>query len=256
MKLIFFVLLALNVVVLALFQFGGTRAGETMKGHESFQPEKVKLISEAELKAMKASEPKIPALPPVDAAVLPDEKLKPAGDVVKEVVKAHKPDKPVPQPVAAAPQRCAEWSNIAVSDLGRAKLALQQLKLWEKTSARKVEKSTGYWVYVPPRRSMADAQKKVEELKRLGVTDVFVLQESTPYKYAISLGVFSTEEAAVKYLAQLREKGVRSAESGARRRETDASVLTLKNLEPAMLAGVTKLQQDFAGSEIRTTDCR
>ncbi|MFA7242863.1 MAG: SPOR domain-containing protein [Sulfuricellaceae bacterium] len=256
MKLIFFVLLALNVVVLTLFQFGGTRNGEAMKGHESFQAEKVKLISEAELQAMKAPEPNIPAVQSAVAAALPDEKPKPTGDVVVAAGKARKPEKPAPPPTAAAPLRCAEWSGIAAGDMARAKQVLQQLKLWEKASARKLEKATGYWVFVPPRKSAADAQKKVDELKRLGVADTYVLQENTPFKYAISLGVFSTEDAAAKYLAQLKEKGVRSAESGARRRETDASVFTFKNLEAKMLADVTKLQQEFPGSETRTTDCR
>jgi len=222
MKAIFFVLLAVNVVVLTLFQFGGTRGGEPMKGHEPFQPEKVKLVSEAEMKSRKTPEP----------------------------------EKPVSPPVAVAPPQCLEWSAIAESDLGRAKLALQQLKLWEKTSVQKIEKATGYWVFVPPRKSLADAQKKVEELKHLGVTEMFILQDATQWRYAISLGVFSTEEAAVKYLAQLKEKGVRSAEAGPRNRKTDASVFNLKNLESAMADGVTKLRQEFPGSEVKTVDCR
>lgn len=222
MKVIFFVLLAVNVVVLALFQFAGTRGGEPMKGHEPFQSEKVKLVSETEMKARKAPEPEKPASPPV----------------------------------AVAPPQCLEWGAIAEGDMGRAKLALQQLKLWEKTSVKKIEKATGYWVYVPPRRSLADAQKKVDELRRLGVTEMFILQDSSPWRHAISLGVFSTEEAAVKYLAQLREKGVRSAEAGPRNRKTDASVFNLNNLESAMAENVAKLQPEFPGSEINKVDCR
>lgn len=220
MKTIFFALLALNMGVFALFQLSGMRGSEPMKGHEPFQAEMVKLVSEAEIKARKAPEPEKTALPPV----------------------------------AAAP-RCLEWGAIAGGDLGRVKLALQKLKLWDKTSARKLEKVTGYWVYVPTRNSLAEAQKKTEELKRLGIKDVFVLQENTSWRYAISLGVFSTEEAAAKYLAQLQEKGVRSAVAGPRNRETDATVLTLKNLEPAMADALAKLGQEFPGSEIKTVDC-
>lgn len=220
MKMTFFVLLAVNMVLFALFQLGGTRSGEPMKGHESFQAEKIRLVSEAAIKARKE---------PETEAALP--------------------------PVAAAPLQCLEWGAIAGGELGRAKLALQQLKLWEKASMRKMEKATGYWVFVPPRKSLAEAQKKVEELKRFGITEIFILLESTPWRYAVSLGVFSTEEAAVKYLAQLREKGVRSAESAPRNRETDASIFMLKNLESGLVAAAAKLKPDFPGSEIKIVDC-
>lgn len=255
MKLIFFVLLALNLMALALYQWGGAaRTGETMKGHESFQAEKVKLISEAEWKALKAAEPKIPELPPVVATAPAEEKVQTPAEVAPPAVKVRKPEKPVPPPVALL--RCAEWSGIAPNDMGRAKAALHYLKLWEKASVRKMDKASGFWVFVPPRKSSAETQKKVEELKRLGVTDIFVQPENSPLKYAISLGVFSTEEAASKYLAILREKGVKSAEVGARRRETDASVITFKHLEPPMLAEVAKLQREYSGSEFRTMECR
>lgn len=221
MRMTFFVLLALNLAMLALFQPTGTRGGEPMKGHEPFQPEKVKLVSEAEMEARKTPEPEKTALPP-----------------------------------AATALQCLEWGAIAGGDMSRAKLALQKLKLWEKAGVRKQEKAAGYWVYMPPSKSLADAQKKMEELKRLSITEIFVLQENTPWRYAISLGVFSTEEAAVKYLAQLREKGVRSAQTGPRNRETDASVFTLKNLEPALARDAAKLRQAFPGSEVKAVNCR
>lgn len=222
MKTIFFVLLAVNVVVLALFQLGGMRGGEPMKGHEPLQSEKVKLVSEVEMNARQPPEP----------------------------------EKTAPPPVADAPPQCLEWGTIAENDLGRAKLALQRVKLWEKASIQKIEKATGYWVFVPPRKSLADAQKKVEELKHLGVTEMFILQDGTQWRYAISLGVFSTDEAAAKYLAQLKEKGVRSAEAGPRNRKTDASVFNLKNLDAAMADDVARLRQEFPGSGIKTVDCR
>lgn len=274
----FFILLALNVMMLALSQWGGgTHGGEPMKGHEPYRPEAVKLISEAELKAMKVSEPQIAALPPVVSAVSvappipssekPNDIEKDAGkppkpapphllnDAEKDAGKPPKPEKPVPQQAVTALVRCVEWGGIAVGDMERAKLILQQLKLWEKASVHKIEKATGYWVFIPPRKSLVDAQKKVEELKRMGITETFIRQDGTALKYAISLGVFSTEEAAIKYLAQLREKGVRSAESGPRKRETDISVFTFKN-DDALASDSVKLKKEFPGSEIKMMDCR
>jgi len=225
MKVLFFVLLAANVVALVLFQFPGGRSGEPMKGHEPFQAEKIKLISPIELQARKAPAPE------------PEKNTTLSTDAV-------------------VPLQCLEWGAVAAADAERARLTLQKLKIWDKASSRKIEKTSGFWVYVPPRKSLAEAQKKVDELKTLGVKESFVLQEKTPWRYAISLGIFSTGEAAEKFLAQLREKGVRSAITGPRNREMEAMVFTLKNLDPTMVTEVTKLKTAFAGSDVTTIDCR
>lgn len=224
MKTIFFVLLAANIVALVLFQPAGGRGGEPAKGHESYRAEKIKLISEAELNSKK---------PPVP-----------------------EPEK-IPQPEQAAVQlQCLEWGTVAAADAERAKAALQKLQAWDKATARKLEKTSGFWVYIPPRKALAEAQKKVEELKSLGVQDSFILQDNNSWRYAISLGVFSGSEAAAKYLAQLREKGVRSAVTGPRNRETEGEVYAFKDLDPSQAAEVAKLKPGFPGSDVKTVDCR
>lgn len=225
MKVLFFVLLAANIVALALFQFTGGRSGEPMKGHEPFQAEKIKLLSQSELQARKT---------PVQQ---PEKTATPSSDTIVSM-------------------QCMEWGAVAVADTERAKSALQKLNIWDKAQMRKMEKTSGFWVYVPPRKTLADAQRKVIELKALGVQEIFVLQDHTPWKYAISLGVFSTGDAAEKYLAKLREKGVRSAITGSRNREVEALVFTINNLDPALAAEVGKLKASFAGSDIKTIDCR
>ena len=67
-------------------------------------------------------------------------------------------------------------------------------------------------------------------------------------KYAISLGIFSTVEAAAKYLEQLREKGVRSAVSGPRTQEIDAIAFQIKDVGDSHDRALTKLKLDFPGS--------
>jgi len=224
MKAFFFVLLAANIVALVLFQPANGRGGEPAKGHEPYQAEKIKLISEAELNSRKSSAPE--------------------------------PEKnPQPEQVAVQ-QQCLEWGAVAAVDAERAKAALQKLQVWDKATTRKLEKTSGFWVYVPPRKTLAEAQKKVEELKSLGVQDSFILQDNSSWRFAISLGVFSSSEAAAKYLAQLREKGVRSAVSGPRNRETEGLVYAFKDLDPALAAEVAKLKQGFPGSDVKTVDCR
>lgn len=225
MKVLFFLLLAANFIALVLFQTSGRQDGEPVEGHEPHQAERIRLVSAAEVQARKVLVPE--------------------------------PETPLSSPQGAPPPRqCLEWGIVAAKDAERAGAALQKLVLWDKTATRQLEKGSGFWVYMPPRGTLAEAQKKVEELKALGVQDSFILQENTPWRYAVSLGVFSTGEAAEKYLAQLREKGVRSAITGPRKRITEGTVYTLKDLDPVAVQEVEKLKSGFPGSEVRTIECR
>lgn len=104
---------------------------------------------------------------------------------------------------------CVEWGGFGADDAPKAIAALAKLDLGNRLSQRD---STGnYWVFIPPLKSRADAEKKAAEVRALGIADLYVVLEAGPSQFAVSLGVFKTEEAANNYLAQLRPKGVRSA---------------------------------------------
>jgi hypothetical protein len=221
----FFLLLAANLMALVLFQSSGESGGEPVKGHEPYLAENIRLVSAAEIQARKALVPEEETVPPAEQN-------------------------------ATAPRQCLEWGAVAAKDAERASTALQKLALWDKTATRQLERNSGFWVYMPPRRTLAEAQKKVEELKALGVQDSFIVQENTSWRYAVSLGVFSSSEAAEKYLGQLREKGVRSAITGPRNRIAEGTVYTLRDIEPAAVQEVEKLKPAFPGSEIKTVECR
>ena len=107
-----------------------------------------------------------------------------------------------------------------------------------------------------PRKSLQEAQKKMEELKRAGVRESYILRESSTMQYAISLGIFSTVEASNKFLSQMRDKGVKSAVSGPRTQEIDATVFQIKDSSESMTTQLTKLKQDFPGSELKAVECR
>ena len=69
---------------------------------------------------------------------------------------------------------------------------------------------SGWWVFVPPLPNKAAAEKKAGELRQFGVTDYFIVPDGFN-RYAISLGVFSSEKGGQDRLAELKDKGVRSA---------------------------------------------
>jgi hypothetical protein len=69
----------------------------------------------------------------------------------------------------------------------------------------------------------------------------------------VSLGVFSSEDAARKHLEVLRAKGVRSAQSGERDTQVAKIWFPLRGADAAQQARLRESAQAFAGTEIR--DC-
>lgn len=126
------------------------------------------------------------------------------------------PAEPVPaEPEAAVVSEasvCLRWNQLSTDNARQL-----STKIGEKFAAFKLVKHTqagennGWWVYIPPLASKAEAEKKAGELRQLGISDYFIIPEDGPNRYAISLGVFSTEKGGQERLAELKAKGVKSA---------------------------------------------
>jgi len=161
----------------------------------------------------------------------------------------------VAQPPVRMPDACMEWGEFSGNDLARASAALDALKLGDKLKQRYVEHVSGYWVYIPPLKTHADVDKKITQIKALGVEEYFVVQEPGKWRNAISLGVFKTEDAAQKFLEGLKDKGVKSAQAGERVSKFTLTVFVLKNPDAETAAKVVALQNEFVGSELKVTAC-
>ena len=183
--------------------------------------------------------------------------LKAAGKAVSDKPKAPgKAIPPAPPKIAsAAPVACMEWGVFAGPDVARAEAALAQLELPAERIERTVTDAGGYWVYMPPLKTKADADRKVGELRALGVTEFFLVQDPGQWRNAISLGIFRTEEAAQGFLAGLKERGVRSAIAA--RRENFLKQVAFHVREPgaATVARLALIQEEFPGSEIKAGPC-
>jgi hypothetical protein len=83
------------------------------------------------------------------------------------------------------------------------------------------------------------------------VEDYFVVQEEGPLRWALSLGVFRTEEAAQARLAALRTKGVRTAEVGPREMTVPKVWLQVRNVDAALEARLRDIARTVDGSELK-----
>lgn len=171
------------------------------------------------------------------------------------------PSKAVPAAPAKAaagtalPAACLEWGIFAGPNVARAETALARLELPAGQVERAVTDAGGYWVYMPPFKTRAEVDRKIRELKDLGVTEFFVVQDAGPWRNAISLGIFRTDEAAQAFLAGLRGRGVRSAIAARRENFLKQVAFYVREPDTATVARLTELQQQFSGSDLKAGTC-
>jgi len=154
------------------------------------------------------------------------------------------------QAVALAGAACVEFSGIAPADVGKVRDALASLKLGERLVERRVEEVTRHWVYVPPAKDRKGAEQAAAQLKRQGVTELSIRPD-----FAISLGVFSTEDAAFRFLGQVEAKGARNAQIGPFAREMKDLVFTIREPDTELVARLTLMQRDLPGSAVKAMAC-
>ena len=153
------------------------------------------------------------------------------------------------------PAACLEWSVIAEPDIARAEAVLASLELPAGSTRRVNVDATGYWVHIPPLKTKADLDKKLGDVKALGVTDFSAIQDPTLGVNAISLGIFSTEEAAQNRLAALKGKGVRSAVMEPRAGIIKQALFSVREPGTEIVAKLTEVRQSFSGSQIKAAPC-
>jgi hypothetical protein len=156
----------------------------------------------------------------------------------------------VPRAGAAA-AGCLEWGSFTAAEYSRAEKALEPLALGLRISQRRLEETAGWWVFIPSQGSRAGAFRQAAELKALGVNDYFIMGEETEIPWALSLGVFRSERAALARLTALRELGVRNALAGQRDTALPKLWLQVKGIDPALEARLRELARQLEGSELR-----
>jgi hypothetical protein len=223
MKWVVWSLLLINALLVAYFNLGTTHPTGVTASHQAMQPEKIKLLTPAEIEALPKKSPE-------------------AAET---------------QPLATAPVQynCYEWGSFSTVSLPRARDILTKFSMNSVVKQNTSQEATRYWVYIPRQRSLQAAQVKVEELRKLGVQESFVIQEPQ-WRYAISLGVFKDEQLATKLLDELKGRGVVSAVKGVRNQENGRASLLINQMSSDMAGEIDKLKPDFPGSELKQVTCQ
>ena len=150
---------------------------------------------------------------------------------------------------AAASGACIELASFTAAEAGRFEARMAELGLADRVSRRDVPTSSSYMVMIPPQGSREAADAKTEELRRLGITDTFVIQDNSPRRWGIALGTFRSDEAAQSHLAAMSRRGVRTARVEQFGTGPARIAIQLRGLDAAAEAQVTRARAEFPRQE-------
>lgn len=212
------ILIFANLLALALWKgwLGGAAPyGEPERLSNQLNPERLRLMTEARPPAPPPVVRPAPATEPEAAPKAVDEKVenKDENKAAEKVVE-RAAEKPAAE--AVAPQACVVFAGLSVDQARELTARIAKAGTGFKLSETRSDAPSSWWVNIPAQGSREGADKKAAELRRLGVDDLFIMQDPGPNQFAVSLGLYKSEAAATRLLEALKEKGVRSAQITAR----------------------------------------
>lgn len=227
MRIFVFLLFLANLLFFAWTRgyFGVTESADAFRVGQQLRADQVRIISND---------------------VPPPETARPGKNVAKPEEKASAEPAPA--------ERCVQLAELPPAEADRLEAALSESLPGVASRRTNFPGTASFWVHIPPLKTKRDAENKAGELKNLGVKEYFIVQESGANQLAISLGLFSSSDAATAALAALREKGVRSARIAERQIKPAVAQLELRAPE----ANAAELDQwlSQAAPDARRNACK
>jgi hypothetical protein len=236
LKFVFWALLGANGVLLAygqgLLGQPGDAAREPARLKNQLAPERMQQLTPTQARQAAAS-----AAPPPQAEVaapLPE----PA---------------PAPAPVIRNLVACVQAGPFSTADARRFEARVARLGLAPRQSRIDMpyQEVTSRLVYLPPNGGREGAQRRVAELRERGVTNFFIMQNDTsPLRYAISLGVFKSDGAAQKLVADLQRQGVRGVRILPRGPQVTRAGYQYRQIDAVERDRLTGIADNYNGVEV------
>ena len=240
LKFVFWALLGANGVLLAygqgLLGQPGDAAREPARLKNQLAPERMQQLTPTQARQAAASAAPQPQVEV--AAPLPEPAPAPA---------------PVPVPVARDLVACVQAGPFSTADARRFEARVARLGLTPRQSRIEIpyQEVTSRLVYLPPNGGREGAQRRVAELRERGVTNFFIMQNDTsPLRYAISLGVFKSDGAAQKLVADLQRQGVRGVRILPRGPQVTRAGYQYRQIDAAERDRLTGIADDFNGVDL------
>jgi len=149
---------------------------------------------------------------------------------------------------------CLELSGFSVADSKSFDEKVKSLALAERLTRTELAEVASNMVYLPSLGSKDAAEKKAAQIRKLGVTEFYVVQDQTPLRWGISLGVFKTPEAAKAHLANLVKKGLKEAKLAPRTVTAAKINYRLENLSEEEKQILDQIKSGF--SQTQSQECK
>jgi hypothetical protein len=231
LKFVFWALLGANGVLLAygqgLLGQSPDAAREPARLKNQLAPERMQQLTPTQARLMAAS---VTPVPPAEAPVPPPE--------------------PAPAPVTQNLVACVQAGPFSTADARRFEARVARLGLASRQSRIEMpfQEVTSRLVYLPPNGGREGAQRRVAELKERGVTNFFIMQNDTsPLRHAISLGVFKSDGAAQKLVADLQRQGVRGVRILPRGPQVTRAGYQYRQIDAAERDRLTGIADNYSG---------
>jgi hypothetical protein len=147
---------------------------------------------------------------------------------------------------------CLQFS-VKPADAARAQTVLGAMGLGDRLSLKNVEEFTRFAIALPVQKDRKTADTLVANLKKANVKDVLIMADNS-----VSLGLFSTEDAAKRVVAELETKAsalVKGVTITPKNPQTKESVFSIKTPDAALIAKVATMQRDFDSSVLKGAEC-
>jgi hypothetical protein len=220
MKLAFLLLVLVNLVLLAWQQgaFGryGDGGREPERMERQVEPERIRVLTEKDVQALRERAAQNSSV--LDLGVA---------------------------------QSCLEFGDFSPAEAARAEKALSALAPAVKVSQRPVEAPGWYMVYLPPFKTAADAERRAEELRKLGVKDLLVMSENSTMKFGISLGSFRDPNAAKSHLAALEKMGLKGVRIADKPSTVTLTRFQLRDLDADAAQQLAAMRGEFPAQTVR-----
>jgi hypothetical protein len=264
MRIVFFLLLFINLIFAAYIQWGPGASSRVHLAAE-LHPERIKPLSAlpepggsaamtpAAVTPAPVAPAPVPPQPAAPAPVAPGPMVPPPTGVTPDNSATNVASSVPASAAPVAPATCLEWGKFLGVEHARMEAAMARRQLDHDAQRIAVGKKSGYWVYIPPLRNREHAVRKMGELGRLGLTNYYRVEDNGQWNNAISMGFFDDEDEADDLLEELRSTGVRSAVMG--KRSLEQIKFVLRDPPQDVVEKMKALKAEFPGSELKTIEC-
>lgn len=159
-----------------------------------------------------------------------------------------------PSPRREAETLCVEWRDLSPDEFMQVREQLKTLAGQRVMSFAEVPLETRHWVIFPPLPSAESAEAKLGELVAAGLEDSYVVQDGV-WRNAISLGLFTSDQAARRRVLEVEEKGVLGTRVELLPRKGSEFYFVIRSEDPEALKSLSGIKQAYPNSQQSRVAC-